>query len=523
MNSYKNKLIAKNSIMLFVRMALITVVTLYTSRVLLRVLGTEDFGIYNVVGSLVLIFSSVSASINAASNRFLICELGKNDAEKMKKTFNSIFLFHLIAGFIVFFVIEAVGLYLFNVQMNIPLERADAAKWVFHFTAISVVFLFMSFPFNSLIIAHEKMGAFAAISIVDALLRLLVAYLMMLTPIDKLFSYGLLILVIQIVIQIFYVVYCKVNFPETVFMLSWDKKIWLNMSKFMTWIFLGNVAYVGYTQGVNLLLNVFFGPVVNASRAIAVQVQSALMKFVDNFQTAVRPQITISYVQNDLERLETLIDFGTRISFSLLSFVFVPLFFVLDIVLKMWLENVPPGTGSFIIVLMLVCSLRCLGMPLVFAIQAKGSIRSVQVMESICLIMVLPLSYIALKIFQISAIGVFIISLLAEFCCYVGKVIIIIPEIGLKSSFYMKKVVLPILLFIVLVFLPPLLFDFFAEVNKMVKNIISFGISFVMLFIVAYSVLLNSRERLAVCSYVKKVQRFFCYSFSKGDKNESIN
>lgn len=507
MTSESNSLIAKNTLFLFVRMLLLMAVSLYTSRVVLRYLGVDDFGIYNVVGSVVFIFGSLSASMNAASNRYIVLALAKPTDEEKRNIFSAVFFIHIVMGIVIFLLVEIIGLYLFNTKLVIPESRMNAAFWVFQTTAVSVVFLFVNYPYNSLIIAHERMNVFALFSIFDALLRLGIAYLLPLFAVDKLMLYGLLILVVQIIIQLIYMTYCKKNFSEAKVRFSIDFKLWKGMLSFVGWIFVGNFAYVAYNQGVNVLLNMFFGPAVNAARAIAVQVQSAASRFIDSFQTALKPQIMLSYESQNQERLKSLISFGSRMSFALMYVLLLPFVFLVDDILQLWLGNVPSNASVFVVLLLTISTVRGISNPFMVAIQANGDIRSVQIMDGLVLIFVLPVSYMMLKLWGMPAWSVFLASLTFELIGFVCRTMIVFPKLKLKYSFFAKDVLFPIVtVMFVSAIIPCTLFLMNGECN-LIQKILFSAISETLAFILVYFVGLKKGERNLVIQKIMGILR----------------
>ena len=276
--SDNNKRIAKNTIFLYLRMFLIMGVTLYTSRVILKVLGVEDFGIYNVIGGLLAIFMSISGSLGNASIRFITYSLGNDDEQRQRIVFSSTLVVHLLIAFLVLILCETIGLYLFFNKLVIPEERVIPAFWAYQYTIISLIFVFINLPYVAVITAHEKMDVYAYISIFDVILRLVVVYCLQILAFDKLSTYALLLLIVQVLVQLFYWIYCRKKFPTTRFVWVWTPGFLKSMFSYSSWIFVGSMAASLYTQGLNILLNMFFGPVINAAQGIAVQVQTAIMR-----------------------------------------------------------------------------------------------------------------------------------------------------------------------------------------------------------------------------------------------------
>ena len=320
-----NKRIAKNSLLLYARMLLVMAVTLYTSRVVLRALGVEDYGIYNVVGGVVAMLGFLNGSLTAATSRFLTFELGKGDDGDLNRVFRCSVTVHYLLAVLILLFAETAGLWFVLEKLVIPAERLNAALWAYQCSVFTILVSIVSTPYNALIVAHERMEAFAYISVAEVLLKLGVAFAIIQPVGDKLIVYALLLAFAQFLVRLLYTVYCSRYFPGIRSRLLWDKEISSKIFSFAGWAMNGNLAVMGYTQGLNILLNLFFGPSVNAARGIAVQVQSAVSQFFNNFFIAVIPQIVKSYAQNDLESMHKLIIGSSKYAFFLALLLVVPL------------------------------------------------------------------------------------------------------------------------------------------------------------------------------------------------------
>lgn len=321
-----NKRLAKNTLLLYLRMLVSLVVSLYTSRVVLNTLGVTDYGINNVVVGVIALLGFVTGSLGGATSCFLTFDLGRDDQEELKKTFGSIMaIYMLLAGFVVLFG-ETVGLWLVLNKLVIPHDRMFAALWIYQLSIASSVIGVISAPYNSVIIAHEKMGAFAYMSIFDVVMKLLIVYLLVIAPFDKLIFYNVLYFAVGIIDRVIYGVYSSRRFPEVHAKIKLNWKEAKPIFTFAAWVMNGNLAVIGYTQGLNILLNLFFGPAVNAARGIAVQVQSVLSGFTASFQTAVNPQLTKSYAKGDLQRMHELIILSSKSYSSCFSYCLCRLF-----------------------------------------------------------------------------------------------------------------------------------------------------------------------------------------------------
>ena len=295
-----NKRIAKNTVFLYVRMLLVMGATLYTSRIVLNVLGAEDYGLYNVVGGLVTMFTFLNGSLGSATSRYITFELGRRDYERVNRVFNVALLIHIALAVLIIILAETIGLWFFYEKMTIPEERMSAAFWVYQISILTCFFSLTQVPYNAMIIANENMRIYAWVGIVEAVFKLAIAFILPFAPFDTLVYYALLLCVVQISIMLFYRIYCGRNFKESKIILYKDKTLYKEMFSYAGSDLIGNLSVLAQGQGLNILLNMFFGPVVNAARGIAYQVQGAVTQFSNNFMTAVRPQIIKSYAEGDI-------------------------------------------------------------------------------------------------------------------------------------------------------------------------------------------------------------------------------
>lgn len=448
--SANNKRIAKNTLLLYVRMLFIMLVSLYTSRVVLNTLGVVDYGIYNVVGGVIAMLGFLTGSLGAASSRYITYDLGIGDMAIMKRTFGNIKSIHYILAGVILLIGETVGLWFVVTKLQIPAERATAAFWVYQFSIFSSMMAVISVPYNATIIAHEKMSAFAYISIADAVLKLLIVYLLVVIPYDKLIIYAVLLFVIQSFDQIVYIVYCSKHFEEIRSRCCYDKKQFKEIFAFAGWTMNGNLAVMGYTQGLNILLNMFFGPAVNAARGIAVQVQGVCQMFCVNFQMALNPQLTKSYAKGDITSMHSLLIKSSKFSFYILYVIAVPLMFEAHTVLKLWLGIVPEHTVSFLRLILIVGLLYTLSNPIIVSVHATGKLKKFQIIEGTMLLMIVPIAYLLLKVFGIAPEIVFVVHIIVEICTQYARVRIVLPMIQMKLRIYLREVILPIIMVVII-------------------------------------------------------------------------
>jgi O-antigen/teichoic acid export membrane protein len=397
--SDNNKRIAKNTLLLYVRMLFTMAVSLFTSRVILNTLGVEDYGINNVVGGIVTMFSVLSGSLSASISRFITFELGKGNLQRLKTVFSTGVNIQLGMSLLVVILAEAVGIWFLNTKMNIPVERLNAANWVFQCAILTFVLNLLSVPYNAAIIAHEKMSAFAYISVLEVTLKLIIVYMLTVSPFDRLKTYAALLLCVGVVIRFIYGYYCKRHFEECTYHFVFDKPILKEMTGFAGWNFLGNGAYMLNTQGVNILMNLYFGVAVNAARGVATQVDAALKQFVNNFTTAVNPQITKSYAQGDLDYMHKLVCRSAKFSAFLMMFFAVPIILETNTILTIWLKTVPDYAVIFLQWIIISSFMdTVLANSLVTSMFATGKIKRYQIIVTTVGCLVFPLSWIAFKL-----------------------------------------------------------------------------------------------------------------------------
>ena len=438
-----NKRIAKNTLLLYVRMALTMLITLFTSRVVLRTLGVEDYGIYNVVGGIIGIFGFLNGAMASATQRYITFALGRGDAGRLHTVFCTSVNVHAAISAIVLLLGETVGLWFMYTQMQVPADRMDAAFWVFQCSMVAMVVMVMSVPYNADIIAHERMSAFAYISIAEVALKLLIVYLLTVVPFDHLKTYAVLILAVQLFIRYIYTRYCNRHFPETRYRFIIDRPLMREMFSFAGWSLWGNIAAVLFTQGQNMLLNVFFGPVVNAARAIAVQVQGAITQFSTNFQTALNPQITKTYAAGQMQDMHRLIYASAKFSAFLLIILAVPIMIETPYILQFWLGDYPEYTVNFLRIILTISIFESTTYSLMIANQATGRVKKYQAVVGGILLLIVPLSYVVLKLGG-SPESVFFVHLGVSMFAQAVRLLFMRNYIGLSLRQYLFYVYIPI-------------------------------------------------------------------------------
>lgn len=494
--------LAKNTLLLYIRTFFTLIISLYISRVVLSELGVVDYGIYNVVGGFVALFSMISGSLTAAISRYLTYELGKGNLDKLKIVFSVSVTIQSILALAIFILAEVVGVWFLNYEMNIPADRMYAANWVLQCSIFTFIINIISVPYNASIISHEKMGAFAYISILEAILKLSSVLLLSVFLRDKLIVYSVLLMVVAILIRIIYTVYCRINFEECKYRFIYDVKLIKEMIAFAGWNMIGAASGVLRDQGVNIVINIFNGPVVNAARGIAMQVSNAINQFVQSFMIAINPRITKSYAVGDYNKMNELIFKGSRFSLYLLMFMAFPVLIETKYLLELWLVNVPDHAVLFTQLIVIMIMTESLSYTLVTTMLATGNIRNYQIVVGGLNLLNLPLSYILLK--------------LGHSPEYTVLVAIVISIIGLFVRAYMLKQIVPlsigkylksVILNILFVFVIALVFPVFIHYN------VSYG--FFRLFLVSFSSTIalivcilyigcNKSERVSIFMIIKK-------------------
>lgn len=500
----QGRIIFRNTTLLYLRMLLLLVVSLYTSRVILSALGVIDFGLYNVVGGLISMIGFMQGTMSTASSRFITVSLTYGDREKMSSIFSSIFQVNALFAIIIVIIAETIGLWFLKEKMNIPVERESASVWVYQLSIISVVLSILSVPYNASIIAHERMGAFAYISIFDAFAKLSVAFLIQTMSYDRLIVYSSSLVMISFIDIIIYILYCNRNFIETRLKFYYNNETLFSIFKFMGWSSYGSFVSVSITQGLNIILNLFFGPAVNAARGIAVQVQSAVTQFTNNFQTALNPQMTKAVASDNMQDARILLVSGSKLSFFIISMIGIPILLNTSYILELWLKNTPEHCMLFCQIMIVIGMVNSLANPLRIINQAEGNIKQFQLFECTLLILIIPSSLIALKLYTNPEI-VFFINLIIELLCQFIRMKIVLPKIQMKNSEYINHVVMKIVPSIIIPVLFVVVFEHIVNFGGFIKLVVDTGLSLLVMLLSIFFTGLNLDEKRIVTSYVKKI------------------
>lgn len=442
-NLGNSKLIAKNTLLLYARTFIVMLVSIYTSRVVLNILGETDYGIYNIVGGFVAMFGLLSSTLTAASQRFISFELGKTSSSgKLQETFSVTVLIHISLAIIIFILLESLGLWFVNNKMNIASDRLFAANIVFQCSVLTFCINLISIPYNAEIIAHERMDIFAYISIIEVVFKLCIAYMLVIFLGDKLIIYAIMMLGVALILRLIYGIFCKRNYSECKLVYVKEKNRYKEILSFCSWNIIGSSSVILNSQGINILINLFFGVLLNAARGLAEQVNSALNSFVSNFMTALNPQITKCFAAKEYEQLNKLIIFGGKLAFCLLWVISFPVITQIDYLLSIWLVEVPEHTASFVILALVYTLCQSLSQTLYTAMLASGNIKKYQITVGSISLCAFPITYVFYKLGLPVEFG-YVSTIFISIVCLIARLVIIPSIIPMfSSSRYIKRVIL---------------------------------------------------------------------------------
>ncbi len=503
-HSHNNKRIAKNTVVLYIRMLVVMGVTLFTSRIVLQALGVEDFGLYNVVGGVVGLFTFLRSSMEKCTQRYLNVEMSR-EGGRLNDTFCVSMTIHIVIMLIALVLTETIGLWFLNTHINIPEGRELAANVVYQSTVFSLCCTILSVPYSACVIAHERMGFYAVVSVLDAFLKLGIAYMILYSSGDSLIVYGILMSFIALINFILYIVFCRKCFSESKYRLFFDKGLFKGMLSFTGWNLVGQMSVLGVNQGNSILVNMFHTVTANAAMSVGVQVNNAVVSLSANFQTAFNPQITKSYASHDIKYMKNLVYGSSKLSFLLLVIVSLPLFFNIDTILSLWLKTVPEYSSIFCI--LSICSgiINALSTPLNFCIMATGRIKWSQIMTAIVYLSDLfilyalfslnfpPATAMAVKIAVVSAV-------LFVRLYYTHKEI---PEFSMKD--YSIKVLVPLTTFTFICTTVGV--GLYSYSSNLVSDIASAIVLVGITIVAAYYIALSKTERGLIIAQIKKIKR----------------
>lgn len=507
--SANNKRLAKNTLLLYVRMLFSLIVALYTSRVFINTLGISDYGIMNVVGGIVTMFTFINNTMATASQRFIAFALGQNDYRNLCLTFQTSKIIHLGFGILIVSIVEIVGLWLLTNKLNINPERIVAAKWVFQCSTLSMFVAIISVPYNACITAHERLNMYAYVGIFEVCARLAIALILPGVPFDKLKIYAVLTLMVSITCRIIYQIYCYKNFEEcrSNFLLSYDRSTGRRMFSFFGWNNIGAFAYVAREQGVNIVINIFSGTTVNAARAISSQVTSALYGFISNFQTAINPQITKSYASGNIDGMTSLVYRGSKFSSFLFMFLALPVFIYTSYFLEVWLKVVPDYAVQFIRFTIILMLIECLASPIITSLLAIGKIKNYQIIAGTLLLLNLPCSYLFLY-WGFSPVCTVVIAVALSFATLCVRLFLLRLYVGISIRDYVKNILLKIgLVLIMSSIVPWIIYANYNYNNLFTLTAICFSCWCSSLLSIYYAGLSNAERMYALKIIKEKIRK----------------
>lgn len=499
------KRIAKNTGILYMRMIFLMLIGLYTSRVILQALGVDNYGIYNVVGGFVAMFHVLSKSLTSASTRFINYEIGKGNKDRLSKVFSTSLTIQILLAIGIGIICEIIGVWYVNNVMVIDPNRLYAANWVFQFSIITFCSTLITVPYNAAIIAHERMKAFAYVSLFDGIAKLAISYAVMISPVDVLIFYAALICILQLSIQGMYRYYCHRNFQECSGKLCLEKTMVKNMAGYAGWTFIGTSASVLRNQGGNVLINLFFGTVVNAARGVANQVLHAVSGFVTNFTMALDPQITQNYASGNHEYMMKLVYVGARLSYYMLLILCLPIIINADYILHLWLKEVPDHAVTFTQLTLVFTMIEAISHPLIKAQQATGRIRNYQLVVGGLNLLNLPICYVIYKMGGIEE-SFLIVAILCSIVCLMARIYMLRTHVKLNVRDFLKNVLLNIVIVSAIsLTLPVLLSCYLPQCfwSLCLNAIVTFCFSCIIILFIGC----NSNERVLVYSYIYKIKR----------------
>ena len=503
-NSSNNKRIAKNTLFLYLRMILVLVVSLYTTRVVLNALGAVDYGIHNVVAGFVTMFAFLNTSMSNGIQRFYNFKLGKEGEEALTQVYNTALLIQGILAIIVVILLETVGLWYLETKMVIPIERMPTARWIYQFSVLSLVLVIMQIPYSAAIMAHERMNYYAYVSIIDVGLKLAVALWLPHARHDKLLVYGAYIMIVHIINFLLYFIYSKYNFKSIKLQRGFHKDLFKDMLSFSGWNVLGTFAYMLKNQGLNVLLNAFFGPVVNAARGVSATIGGAIHGFQGNIVTAFRPQTVQSYAAGNYSRVKSLMFSLSKISYLMLFMLSMPVIIELPYILHLWLgDTVPDYTVPFTILMLVIMVFSSLNTPLSQVVHATGKMKNYQIGTSVVMCSILPVAWIVLRIGG-SPITVYVVSLVMTIinqavCMFLLKKIF---EYSILE--YLKEVILPCFIVTIIATILPIIVRLLLP-TSFLRLVLVIVMGVLGTAIISYYLVLNQYEKSMISEFIRKV------------------
>lgn len=500
-----NKRIAKNTLLLYIRTLFVMIISLYTSRVVLRVLGVDNYGIYQVVGGLVAMFSILSTSLSTAISRYITYEIGNGNIARLRKIFSTSILIQIFIAVVVVIAAEFLATWYIDKKMTVPPDRLSATRYVLQFSLAAFCINLLSIPYNACIIAHERMKAFAYVSVLDSVLKLGICYMLLISPVDRLTAYAALLMVESFIIRIVYSWYCHRNFEECKGKIVFDRKALKEMLSFSGWSFFTNSAVIFNNQGLTMLINVYFGLTVNAARGLATQVENAVLQFVNNFTMAVNPQITKSYASGEIEAMHKLICRGAKFSYFAMLIMAMPLIFEMRTVLNLWLGDVPEYTVIFSQLSLVMGMCDCIGTTAYTACMATGRLRKYALIVTPIACVEFVFSWVLFYL-GADAVSSYYLYILVKMASVTAKAFIMQSMIGLPVIMYVKDVFFPILKVTTVAIIPTVLVNLLDQTYFRVAATITVSVLSVS-FATLYTGMDNTERQMIISKILSKFHR----------------
>lgn len=509
-NSTNNKRIAKNTFLLYFRTFITIILSLYSFRVVLDALGETDFGVYNIVGGVVVLFAFVQTAMTSATQRFINYEMGCGNSNSISRVFSMSMTVHISIALLVILFAETIGLWFVNTQLNIPENRQYAAQWVYQFSVLATCFNLIRMPYHATIIAHERMSFYAYLSIFESILKLVIIYVLIISPSNKLILYSILVSSVSLVLLFIYKIYCNLTFKVTKYRLFWDRELYAKILSFTWWSLFGSAANTGVKQGLNVLFNIFNGVIANAALGIATQVQVALTAFMGNLNVASNPQIVKYYAEGKYSDFIKLINQVSKFSFLLVYLLALPLIICADPILHLWLNEVPEYTVLFTKLVLAYSVIDALSMPFWMGVQATGNIAKYQCLISTLILINLPIAFLLLY-FGYSPVYVLFVRVIVNVIVHIARVIFLKNMVCFSLIEYARIIVRLILVVIITSLVLSIFYNYTSE-NLFIKVIQTISVSLIVNVLAFYLIALVKEERLLV---VKLAKNYFLSKFQK--------
>ena len=504
-NTEANKRIAKNTMLLYIRMGVMMIISFFTARITLGALGVVDYGINNVIGGLVSMFSLISSSLSSSVSRFMTFGLGKGDKKELNTIFSTSVNIHIILAIVVVIAIETIGIWFLNNKMVIPVERLTAAHWVLQSSTILFVVGLLSIPYNAAIIAHERMDVYAYFTLFDAFSRLGIIFAIKFYGGDKLILLAIISLIPPLIKQFYYWYYSKKNFEECTYHAIWNKRIFKEMFSFAGWNFIGCTAGLTKDQGVNIAINMFTGPAVNAARGIAMQINGIIGQFTRNIMVAINPQITKEYAAGNLKRMHSLIFKSTRFSYYLFLSLSIPILLEAKTILYIWLGQVPEHTVLFTRLVIILSLAEIISNALITAQNATGRIKNYQIVVGGILLMNFPISYILLRMGYFPEITI-VVAIIISQICFVARLLLLKDSVKLPTATFVKDVYCNVIIVSAIALVFPFICHLYIE-KLILRLLIVSIVSVITSGLVIYFIGCNKNERILVKRYICNAKR----------------